>query len=68
MNDEREPTALETLRKRYASGDIGEAEFEQRLDVLFRAESAIPRERTDGRVVESKSSAFDVTLRFRRSF
>lgn len=37
--------ALETLRKRYANGDIGEAEFEQRLDRLLETESPKPREK-----------------------
>ncbi|WP_435154928.1 SHOCT domain-containing protein [Haladaptatus sp. DFWS20] len=37
--------ALETLRKRYANGDIGETEFEQRLDRLLQTESSKPREK-----------------------
>ncbi|GAA0228241.1 SHOCT domain-containing protein [Haladaptatus pallidirubidus] len=43
--DERERDALETLRKRYANGEIGESEFEQRLDTLLETESPTPREK-----------------------
>ncbi|WP_049969878.1 SHOCT domain-containing protein [Haladaptatus cibarius] len=45
IEDEQELDALETLRKRYANGDIGEAEFEQRLDRLIETESPVPREK-----------------------
>ncbi|ERG89507.1 MAG: putative membrane protein (DUF2078) [halophilic archaeon J07HX5] len=34
-----EPDPLETLRNRYARGDIDEAEFERRLDALLETES-----------------------------
>lgn len=35
---ESEDDALETLRERYASGDLGEAEFERRVERLLETE------------------------------
>jgi|GEM_PF-1572637 len=47
--DQRDP--LEQLKRRYAEGEISDAEFEKRLDTLFdadhRAESSVDRSITD---------------------
>lgn len=37
--------AVEVLRARYASGDIDETEFEDRLDTLLETEATKPREK-----------------------
>ncbi|MEF8791936.1 MAG: SHOCT domain-containing protein [Haloarculaceae archaeon] len=37
--DDGEATALRTLRRRYARGEIDEAEFERRVELLLRTES-----------------------------
>jgi uncharacterized membrane protein len=36
----READAVETLKRRYAAGEVDEAEFERRLDALVRTERA----------------------------
>jgi uncharacterized membrane protein len=41
-DESQELDAVETLRKRYASGQINESEFERRLDTLLETESVEP--------------------------
>lgn len=44
-DEPQELDAVETLRKRYASGRIDESEFERRLDTLLESESVEPSEK-----------------------
>jgi uncharacterized membrane protein len=45
--DEAEDTALATLRRQYARGEIGDAAFEERLERLLETESKRERELAD---------------------
>ena len=75
--DERGP--LETLRNRYARGDIDEAELERRLDALLETETAtggfeteterqLPTSKLVGLSVELPSFALPDESRMRRTF
>ncbi|WP_247730817.1 SHOCT domain-containing protein [Halovivax limisalsi] len=44
-----ESDPLETLRERYARGEIGEAEFERRVDELLETDPDEPESRVGGR-------------------